>query len=106
MNAVDVAVEHPVHVADRLLGPVILHQLVRVQDVAADLAAERDVALLAADLIELRLLLLHLQVEQARLQHLHRRARFLCCERSFWHETTMPVGMCVMRTAESVTFTC
>ena len=33
-------------------------------------------------------------------------ARFWSCERSFWHDTTTPVGMCVMRTAESVTFTC
>ena len=34
------------------------------------------------------------------------RSRFLCCERSFWQLTTIPVGMCVMRTAESVVFTC
>ena len=27
-------------------------------------------------------------------------ARFLCCERSDWQATTMPVGMWVMRTAE------
>ena len=33
-------------------------------------------------------------------------ARFLCCERSFWQATTMPVGMWVMRTAESVVLTC
>ena len=32
--------------------------------------------------------------------------RFLCCERSFWHCTTVLVGRWVMRTAESVTFTC
>src|SRR5512140_887495 len=44
---VDVAVEHPIDVADLLLGPVILHHLVRMQHVASDLAAERDVALLA-----------------------------------------------------------
>ncbi len=52
---------------------MILDHLVGVQDVAADLAAERDVFLLAADLIEPRLLLLHPQIEQARLQDLHRR---------------------------------
>ena len=34
------------------------------------------------------------------------RARFLCCERSSWHSTTMPDGKCVMRIAESVLFTC
>ena len=33
-------------------------------------------------------------------------ARFLCWLRSFWQRTTMPVGMCVMRTADSVLFTC
>ena len=31
---------------------------------------------------------------------------FEVCERSFWHWTTIPVGMCVIRTAESVLFTC
>ena len=30
------------------------------------------------------------------------RERFLCWERSSWHSTTMPVGMCVIRMAESV----
>jgi hypothetical protein len=34
------------------------------------------------------------------------RARFLCCERSSWHSTTMPLGRCVMRIAESVLLTC
>ena len=33
-------------------------------------------------------------------------ALFWSCDRSFWHDTTTPVGRCVMRTAESVTFTC
>ena len=33
-------------------------------------------------------------------------ALFWICERSFWHDTTTPVGRCVMRTAESVTLTC
>src|SRR5262249_55238274 len=33
-------------------------------------------------------------------------ARLRCCERSFWHCTTMPVGKWVMRTAESVLLTC
>ena len=33
-------------------------------------------------------------------------ARFLCCDRSAWQATTMPVGMWVIRTAESVVFTC
>ena len=33
-------------------------------------------------------------------------SRLRCWERSFWQETTIPVGKWVMRTAESVTFTC
>ena len=33
-------------------------------------------------------------------------ALFDICERSFWHWTTIPVGRCVIRTAESVLFTC
>src|ERR1051326_3693132 len=33
-------------------------------------------------------------------------ARFLCCERSFWQETTIPVGRCVTRIAEAGTLTC
>ena len=33
-------------------------------------------------------------------------SRLRCCERSFWHCTTMPVGMCVRRTAESVLLMC
>src|SRR5678816_5918 len=33
-------------------------------------------------------------------------SRFLCCERESWHSTTMPVGRCVTRIAESVLLTC
>ena len=62
---VDVAVEHAVDVADLLLGAVVLDELIRLQDVAADLAAERDLLLDAADLVQLRLLLLHLQSRRA-----------------------------------------
>ncbi len=32
-------------------------------------------------------------------------SRFRSCERSFWQATTMPVGRCVMRTAESAVLT-
>src|SRR4051794_26586903 len=70
---VDVAVENAVDVADLLLRPVILHHLVRMQDVAADLAAEPDLLLDAADLRQLRLVLFHLDVIEARLEHAHRR---------------------------------
>ncbi len=33
-------------------------------------------------------------------------ALFLCCDFSSWHETTMPEGIWVMRTADSVLLTC
>ena len=33
------------------------------------------------------------------------RSLFCSCERSSWQATTMPVGTCVMRTAESVVLT-
>src|SRR5262245_61715667 len=36
----------------------------------------------------------------------HALSRFLCWLRSFWHATTMPVGTCVRRTADSVLLTC
>ena len=60
-----------VHVADLHLGAVVLHQLIGLQHVAADLAAEGDVLLGAADLIELGLLLFQLQVVEPGPQHLH-----------------------------------
>src|SRR3954454_19171218 len=69
---VDVAVEHARHIAHLLLRAVVFHHLVRVEDVAADLAAEADLLLHAADLLELRLVLLDLDVVEPRLQHLHR----------------------------------
>src|SRR6266851_3557888 len=50
---IDVAVEHAVDVADLLFRPVILGELIRVQHVAANLAAESDLLLHAADLVEL-----------------------------------------------------
>ena len=31
---------------------------------------------------------------------------FLCWDLSFWHWVTIPVGLCVMRTADSVLLTC
>src|SRR5207245_9084775 len=59
---VDVAVEDPVHIGDLLLRTMILDELVRVQHVAADLAAEADFFFHAADLREPRLVLLDLDV--------------------------------------------
>src|SRR5262245_41391157 len=70
---VEVAVEHAVDVADLLFGPVIFGELIRMEDVAPNLAAERDLLLRAPDLIELRLVLLELDVVEPRFQDAHRR---------------------------------
>ena len=42
-EAVEVAVEHAFGVPDLVIGSMVLDHLVRVQDVAADLAAEAGV---------------------------------------------------------------
>ena len=42
MNGVEVAVEHALDVAGLVLGAQVLHHLVRLQHVGADLAAEAD----------------------------------------------------------------
>ena len=69
---VEITVEHTVHIANFHLGPVILDHLVGLQHITPDLAAERDVALFPTQLLQPCLLLLLLQVEQTRLEHLHR----------------------------------
>ena len=105
-EAVQVAVEHRLRVARLEVGAVVLHELVRVEDVRADLAAEADVLLRAALLGELRLALL-LASSASRERRMRIAVALLdVCERSFWHCTTIPVGRCVIRTAESVLFTC
>src|ERR1700683_5185959 len=44
-QAIQVAVQNPIHVADGKLGPMILHHAIRGEHVAADLAAEIDLQL-------------------------------------------------------------
>ena len=64
---VEIAVEHTVDVAGLVLGAEVLHELVRREHVAADLAAEPDALLLALDGDELLLALLALEVGESRL---------------------------------------
>ena len=59
-------------VAGLVAGALVLHQLVRRERVGADLAAERDVALLARELLELGVALLALPLGEARREDLHR----------------------------------
>src|SRR5438093_1542925 len=61
---IDVAIEHTIDVADLLLRPVVLHELIWLEHIAPDLAPEGDVFFRAADLFELGLLLLDLEVVQ------------------------------------------
>src|SRR5262245_12191217 len=72
-EAVDVAVEHAVDVANLFLRSLILDESIRREHVAADLTAEGDLLLGAANLIELGLLFFQLEVVESRLQDLHRR---------------------------------
>src|SRR5262245_20574964 len=63
-EAIDVAVQYAGDVAHLFLRPVILHELVRVQNIAANLAAERDVLLHTANLLQPGLLLFEPQIIQ------------------------------------------
>ena len=69
---VDVAVHHRVHVADLDVRPVVLDELVGCEHVRADLAAERDLLLVARQLLELRLPLLVGDLVEPRPEHAHR----------------------------------
>src|SRR5581483_1428204 len=71
-EGVDVAVENGLHVARLDARPFVLHELVRRERVRADLAAERDVALLAGQLLELRAPFLALTFRETRREDLHR----------------------------------
>ena len=88
------------------LGAEVLDHLVGVQDVAPDLVAPAGLDVLAAELADLRLLLLERPLEQPRLEDLDRRLLVLGLDRSFWLWATIPVGRWVRRTAESVLLTC
>src|SRR6266540_1942956 len=65
---VEVPVQDTLGVARLVLGAVVLDELVRVEDVAADLAAEADVLRRAAFLRQLRLALLDRALDEARLE--------------------------------------
>src|ERR671918_1687468 len=71
-EAVEIAVEDPLCVALLDVGAVVLDELVRVQDVAADLAAEAGVHDDAALGGELGLPLLELVLGEAALEDAHR----------------------------------
>src|SRR5438876_1694534 len=69
---VEVAVQDGRDVAHLHVGPVVLDELVGLEDIGADLTAEADLLLLADEGVELLLLLLLCQLVEARPQHLHR----------------------------------
>ena len=92
-QVVEPSVEDGLGVALLDAGAVVLDQLVRVEDVAADLAAEADVLGRAALGARARP-----PASPARARRsgssgsASRSCLFDSCERSFWHWTTMPVG--------------
>src|SRR5258705_12008665 len=67
---IEVAVEHAVDVADLHLGAMVLDHLVRLQHVAANLAAEADFLLRPRNLLQPRGLLLRPEVVEPRPQDL------------------------------------
>ena len=69
---VDVPGEHARHVRGLQPAADVLHHLVRIQDVVADLAPEADVALLALEDVDLGVTLRLADLVQARAQDLHR----------------------------------
>src|SRR6185436_10640492 len=72
-EGIDVAVEDTIHIPHLLLRPMILDELVGMEDVTSNLMAEGDLFLDPADLRELLLLLFRLEIEETRLQRFHRR---------------------------------
>ena len=68
--------------------------------VAADLAAEPDPLLLAPDAGQLGLALCRSRSASRAFSIAMASAGFWSWERSTWHDTTMPVGRCVSRTAD------
>src|SRR6478735_2779552 len=96
----DVAVVDRARVARLVLGAEVLDHLVRVEDVGAHLVTPARLDVARHLLLHGGLLGLALQ-EQSRLEA----ARFWIWLFSFCIDTTMPVGRCVMRTAESVVLT-
>src|SRR5439155_18650624 len=68
---IEVAVEHPLDVADLDLRSMIVYQSVGVKDVRADLASEVDLLLRAGDRFAPDALLLFIMEEQTRAQDAH-----------------------------------
>ena len=70
-QTVKVAVEHGIHVAQLQAGPQILHLLVGMEHIRADLRPPGDVSLLPGKGAELRLAFLPLTIGELGGQHLH-----------------------------------
>src|SRR5207344_1500713 len=68
----EIAIQDPIDVADLDVGPVVLHEPVRRQDVGADLRAEVDPLAFAPEVLELGLLLLPHALGQTGLEDPHR----------------------------------
>src|SRR5688572_1269572 len=71
-EAVEIAVEDALRVAGADTGAQVLHHLIGLQHVAADLAAEADFPLLAVELLHLAALLVEPALVKPGLQDVHR----------------------------------
>src|SRR4051812_44552853 len=76
-ETVEVAVEHPLRVARADAGAEILHHLVRLKNVAANLAAPADFAFFTVELVHLGPLLVLLFLVQPGLENIERRGAVL-----------------------------
>ena len=106
-EAVEVAVEHALGVADLEVRAVVLDHRVRVQDVGADLRAEVDVLRLAALARDLLLALALLELDQLASAASPSRSRgWPTASARSGTARRCPIGLWVIRTAESVLLTC
>ena len=86
-------VQHPVHIANLHLCPVVFRDAVRLQHIRPDLRAELDVQLCVFPTCRLASFFFSSSYSYNRDRSIFIAfSRFLCCERSFWHCTTMLVG--------------
>src|ERR1051326_2042836 len=76
-EAVEITVEHPLRIARAHTGAQVLHHLVRLQHIAANLTAPPDLALFAVELVHLGALLVLLFFVEPRFQDIHRRRAIL-----------------------------
>ena len=104
-EAIEVAVEHALRVAGAHARAQVLHHLVRLQHVAANLAAPPNLALLAVKLVLLGALLVLPLFVEARLEDVQRRGAVLDLRAFVLADDDDAARDVGERTAESVVLT-